>query len=492
MLTTRLYPAAIFLAATATAQSSIAWDSELPVVLEVAKAEHRVIVIAMLGDTHRSSAVFTKIHYRNSSLVKLSRNTINLVFTRGKGSDLEQDIRDRFFPNSTGTVAFPQHLFLSPTGEILFSVGGEMTAGQLEWAWAEAIGKVDKEFLWKSSDAMRAPGPEKIRQSKVADNSGHAAPTKKSLEKLMRDLRISKRSWLNTRDGRLDDVLRSDSPTAQKFASWAIRMGQEDDRARICRRIGELSPPSWSKFLTQFLQDSSEDVRANVVRSLGTLRNAQSFSTVKARWKRDASEKVRSRALLAMAQLAPRETFVCRTIQDTLEKSDSFSLRLHAVIAALALEDRAAAHDALRTALVDQEPRIRSAAAWAIAHRRNRGLRLFLQTSLESEMNPDVRDCIKAAQDALEGGWPEKLKSSWPVMSTRGNDSAPEAPADLMAALKKVKEALATYESFSPSHQREYVQWIVTTRSEETRQRRIGLAVERMAEGKSRWWKQDR
>ncbi len=419
MLTTRLCPAAIFLAATATAQSGITWDSELPAVLEVAKTEHRVIVIAMLGDTHRSSAVFTKGHYRNPSIVKLSKNTINLTFTRGDESALEQEVNSRFFPPSAHKVAFPQHIFLSPDGKVLFSVRGEITAGELEWSWGEAIGKIDKEFQWKPSDAMRAPSPkwdilsgtEKIQQGRITTDSDRAAPTKKSLEKLMFDLRLSKRNWMKIRESRFDDVLRSASPTAQSFASWAIRMGDEGDRARICRRIGELSPPSWNKLLTQFLKDSSEDVRANIVRSLGLLCNTKSFSTVKARWKRDASEKVRSRALLAMARLAPEETSVRKAIQDTLEKSDSFGLRLYAVIAAEAIEHRAVARDALCTALNDQEPRIRSAAAWAIARRRDRGLDIFLQDSLESEKNEEVRVYMKAAQQALKGDWPREFEN---------------------------------------------------------------------------------
>ncbi len=64
-----------------------------------------------------------------------------------------------------------------------------------------------------------------------------------------------------------------------------------------------------------------------------------------------------------------------------------------------------------------------------------------------------------------------------------------EAPADLLAALKKAKKARVTFESFSPSQQREYVEWIVSAKREETRSRRIAQAVEWMAEGKSRNWK---
>ena len=69
------------------------------------------------------------------------------------------------------------------------------------------------------------------------------------------------------------------------------------------------------------------------------------------------------------------------------------------------------AQDALCTALNDQEPRIRSAAAWAIARRRDRGLDVFLQDSLESEKNEEVRVYMKAAQQALKGGWPREFEN---------------------------------------------------------------------------------
>lgn len=64
-----------------------------------------------------------------------------------------------------------------------------------------------------------------------------------------------------------------------------------------------------------------------------------------------------------------------------------------------------------------------------------------------------------------------------------------ETPTDLLAALKKNKKAHATFEKFPPSHRREYVEWIVDAKTDETRQRRLAQAVEWMAEGKPRNWK---
>ena len=62
-------------------------------------------------------------------------------------------------------------------------------------------------------------------------------------------------------------------------------------------------------------------------------------------------------------------------------------------------------------------------------------------------------------------------------------------PSYFKAALKKSKKASTTFENFSPSHKREYVEWITEAKTAETRERRLATAIEWMAEGKPRHWK---
>ena len=80
-----------------------------------------------------------------------------------------------------------------------------------------------------------------------------------------------------------------------------------------------------------------------------------------------------------------------------------------------------------------------------------------------------------------------------PKVPKPGAKRKPAAPAtvppDLAAALRKNAKARATFEGFSPSHKREYVEWITEAKRDETRQRRLGQAIEMLAEGKTRNWK---
>lgn len=64
--------------------------------------------------------------------------------------------------------------------------------------------------------------------------------------------------------------------------------------------------------------------------------------------------------------------------------------------------------------------------------------------------------------------------------------AAPRAPADLAAALKKHSKARAAFAALSPSHQREYIEWLIEAKKNVTRARRLATAIEWIAGGKSR------
>jgi uncharacterized protein YdeI (YjbR/CyaY-like superfamily) len=92
------------------------------------------------------------------------------------------------------------------------------------------------------------------------------------------------------------------------------------------------------------------------------------------------------------------------------------------------------------------------------------------------------------------GGWVKKaveLAGSGvnPVKRATKPKKELAMPDYFMSAIRKNKKALATYEQFSPSAQRDYIEWITDAKGEDTRDRRVTQAVEWMAEGKPRNWK---
>jgi len=65
----------------------------------------------------------------------------------------------------------------------------------------------------------------------------------------------------------------------------------------------------------------------------------------------------------------------------------------------------------------------------------------------------------------------------------------PELHPEFAAALAKAPKAKATLDGFSPSAQRDYLDWISEAKQEATRQKRIADAVQWLSEGKKRHWK---
>jgi hypothetical protein len=98
---------------------------------------------------------------------------------------------------------------------------------------------------------------------------------------------------------------------------------------------------------------------------------------------------------------------------------------------------------------------------------------------------PDERTLVKMAREAAalnEAGIKVPRVAKAPKKPL-------EAPAYMLAAIKKNKKAQQTYEGLSPSMRREYIEWVTGAKSEETRRRRLDTAVEWIAEGKGRNWK---
>jgi uncharacterized protein YdeI (YjbR/CyaY-like superfamily) len=99
-----------------------------------------------------------------------------------------------------------------------------------------------------------------------------------------------------------------------------------------------------------------------------------------------------------------------------------------------------------------------------------------------ADLPPDLDALIrKAAELAKRAPAPRKPKH------------APRAPPELhpefAAALDGAPKAKAAFDSFAPSHRREYLEWVAEAKRDETRRTRIASAIEWLSEGKKRNWK---
>ncbi len=64
-----------------------------------------------------------------------------------------------------------------------------------------------------------------------------------------------------------------------------------------------------------------------------------------------------------------------------------------------------------------------------------------------------------------------------------------KVPDYFTATLNKNPKARKTFENFSPSNQREYVEWVSEAKRDQTREQRLKTSISWLAEGKPRNWK---
>ena len=99
---------------------------------------------------------------------------------------------------------------------------------------------------------------------------------------------------------------------------------------------------------------------------------------------------------------------------------------------------------------------------------------------------PKEKELVKQIKDAIklhDAGVKPRA-----VARTTGKKEL-EIPDYFLTALKKNKKALATFEQFSYSNKKDYLDWITEAKTDETRKKRLENAIEWMSEGKSRNWK---
>jgi uncharacterized protein YdeI (YjbR/CyaY-like superfamily) len=92
-----------------------------------------------------------------------------------------------------------------------------------------------------------------------------------------------------------------------------------------------------------------------------------------------------------------------------------------------------------------------------------------------------VRQAAKLNEDGVKGTEKPRKKPS--------DERTLKVPDVLTSALRKNKQAQATFDAFSYTNKKDYVEWITDAKSDDTRQKRLDQAVEWMAEGKPRNWK---
>ncbi len=94
----------------------------------------------------------------------------------------------------------------------------------------------------------------------------------------------------------------------------------------------------------------------------------------------------------------------------------------------------------------------------------------------------DVDDIIAGnTENDIEEDMEEVIVTPKKIAVVAGNIDVPDA---LQKQLDGNREANETFENLAPSHKKEYIEWILSAKKDETRMKRIYTTIEKLAEGK--------
>ena len=414
----------------AAAGTRIAWHASSEAALAEAVESKRVVFVAVNMDGERANDELAEKTYRSDKIAKLAEHSINLVasaFEHGTGTcsrfgtitcadHVQCDIWARenvLQKDAEGYVIAPQHVWLSPTGEVLLSVPYAVTEGELEWCFVTALQENDPELALKMSSKARAP--RRLVKGGVASPRGDGSldTTPLTREEVLAMIEEVKRGAnQNQRARAVRQIMAADEPEAIDFVRAEMRSGggggrkgrgrnAKDQRPAHLRTMSAVSPASYWEIAVEYIDDSLLEVRTEAVVALEMLAAPESVRAIQSAIRKEKEPSVLKNLYRALGTAGAVDKKATNTLLKTAEKDKDELMRRNALLALGSVTRSDKIDDLLRETMADEEldVRERAAAVCAMAlSRRDEWLEL---------LRPALRAAEQAAQEAVPEGEPE-------------------------------------------------------------------------------------
>ena len=394
----------VLVLACALGAQEVRWEPFLTDALERAKKEQKVLVLALGMPGERDSELMLPL-YEDRAVADLTQDSVNCyveITLAERPLDDERLVLKRFFDaEPKGPILLPHHLVIHPDGRtVLSSVAQRITAGELEWFLADGMRKHDPEFEWQRTERSRAPlGLRYEEREEPGENyRPRPKPTKAEVDEAISALKKSRFS--RNAMTHYGTVLRSDERSALDYIEVQMR-GSGWMRRMVLRSIGRLSPQEWARLLVENLAERDARTRESAARGLEQLAAPKALRAVRKQLRSEKEDGPRGWLVRAAARLGPTDKGVLSTLDKILDKDRSATVRMHAAFAAGVIEVEDKAIELLTEALADADPKVRAAAAYSLARRRDREQISLLEKAADGEKDETAKRWIQRALDII-------------------------------------------------------------------------------------------
>ena len=386
----------------ASLPAQLPWQKSLDAALQAATERQQVLFVAVLIPGERDSDALIET-YRDASVRKLGRACVclRIDIQSARGDEDRLAVLEKYLdaPPREPFLA-PHHVIVHPDGEtVISSAARRMTAGQLEWFLADGIKKFDGSFKWPRNDRMRAPEGLRYKEREGSKDELRLPPTKQEVKAAIDALKRGS-GWRGSIEN-YTTLLTSGEKAAVRYIDTQLSSGRSMITGLALNTISQISPAAYGPMLERFLDNRRNDRRREAAVGMWRMAPSKSKKAVLKQLKREKDEQARAWLLRAAVAVAPKDKATVTAIEKALKKDPEPFVRMQAVVAAGALEIRDKALSLMRRGLDDDDPDVRSAAAYAMAARRDQELLGALEPALRAEPDAETKRWLEAAMNVL-------------------------------------------------------------------------------------------
>ncbi len=406
----------------------IEWEPSLEAALARAAEEGSPLLLSLGFVGEARSEAIPKGLYGNRKLAPWFGETINVAawsFLEGEGRKLpnfgDTDpehhgdnwalAMERWLrPNGKGVIALPQHLWVSPAGDVLLSCPWELSPEEFSWCADEALRRLDKDPRPELLDDAHPPRRLLLGEVvQLIDNDTHGRGlTPDELEELIKSKR---KGYLSAGDAQ--DVARILFTDEQMAIDYMIgQMGLWEFGGEAVANIingtyslvGLGCPASFVELLEKFAGHNRASTRAAIASAFEQIGSRDGLSAVKKALKKERDDAARAEWVRALGACGRGDKSVARTLIKLARKDKHARVRQSAILALGHVLPEKSALEYLTEHSQSGEGEERQAALLALALGRATGAREMLAGLKGPTVFGETAEVLERVLEVLDGG----------------------------------------------------------------------------------------